>query len=155
MYMYVCQISFFNNYLLISFIFQFLAVLDLHFYMGLSLVAVHGLLIVVASPVANELKGTETSVVVPHELSSCGSWALECSLNSCGSQDQLLCSMWDLSRKGITPVSPALIGRFFTTEPEGRPIKYPSLMIVLNCIFINRVWENSLNILLMTLTFVS
>ena len=151
--MYFCQISFIQQLFIIFF--QVLAVLDLHCYMGFSLVAVHGLLIVVASPDANELKGTQTSVVVAHGLSSCGSWALERSLNSCGSQDQLLCSMWDLPRTGITPVSPALIGTFFTTEPEGRPIKYPSLMTVLNCIFINRVRENSLNILLITLTFIS
>ena len=38
--------------------------------MGCSLVAVHGLLIAVASPVADELKGTQTSVLVAHGLSS-------------------------------------------------------------------------------------
>ena len=42
-------------------------------------------------------------------FSSCGSWAVEHRLN---------CSafMWDLSRSGIEPVSPALAGRFSTTE---------------------------------------
>ena len=34
----------------------------------------------------------------------------------------LLCSMWHLPRSGIEPVSPALAGRFFTTEPPGKPI---------------------------------
>ena len=30
-------------------------------------------------------------------------------------------NMWDLPRPGIKPVSPALAGRSFTTEPPGRP----------------------------------
>ena len=30
--------------------------------------------------------GTRASVVVAHRLSSCGSWALECRLSSCGTQ---------------------------------------------------------------------
>ena len=29
--------------------------------------------------------------------------------------------MWDLSRPGMEPVSPALARRFFTTEPPGKP----------------------------------
>ena len=29
--------------------------------------------------------------------------------------------MWDLPRPGIRPMSPALAGRFFTTEPPGNP----------------------------------
>ena len=29
--------------------------------------------------------------------------------------------MWDLPGSGIEPVSPALAGRFFTTEPPGSP----------------------------------
>ena len=29
--------------------------------------------------------------------------------------------MWDLPRAGMEPASPALIGRFFTTEPPGKP----------------------------------
>ena len=33
----------------------------------------------------------------------------------------LLRSMWHLPRSGIEPVSPALAGRFFTTEPPGKP----------------------------------
>ena len=31
--------------------------------------------------------------------------------------------MWDLPRPGIEPVSPALAGRFFTTEPPGKPYR--------------------------------
>ena len=33
--------------------------------------------------------------------------------------------MWDLSRPGIEPVSPALAGGFFTTEPPGKPDDFP------------------------------
>ena len=33
----------------------------------------------------------------------------------------MLCCMWDLPRPGIKPVSPASAGRFFTTEPPGKP----------------------------------
>ena len=29
--------------------------------------------------------------------------------------------MWDLPGSGIEPVSPALAGGFFTTEPPGKP----------------------------------
>ena len=32
--------------------------------------------------------------------------------------------MWDLPGPGIKPVSPALAGRFFTTEPQGKPLFY-------------------------------
>ena len=42
-------------------------------------------------------------------------------LSSCGSRAQLLCSMWDLPRPGLEPVSPALAGRFSTTAPPGKP----------------------------------
>ena len=57
--------------------------------------------------------GMRASVVVAHGLSSCGSWALECRLSSCGAWTQPLCSMWDLPRLGLKPVSPALAGGFF------------------------------------------
>ena len=57
------------------------------------------------------------SLVVARALSSCGSRALEHRLSSCGPRAQLLCGMWDLSRSEIEPVSPALAGGFFTTEP--------------------------------------
>ena len=30
------------------------------------------------------------------------------------------CSMWNLRRPGVKPVSPALAGRFLTTAPPGR-----------------------------------
>ena len=45
-------------------------------------------------------------------------------LNSCGTRAELLCGMWDIPGSGIEPVSHALTGAFFTTEPPGKP---PSL----------------------------
>ena len=42
-------------------------------------------------------------------------------LSNCGSQAQLFRGMWDLPRPGIEPVSPALVGRFSTTVPPGKP----------------------------------
>ena len=33
----------------------------------------------------------------------------------------MLRGMWDLPGSGVKPVSPALAGRFFTTEPPGKP----------------------------------
>ena len=52
---------------------------------------------------------------------SCGSPALEKRLNSCGTQACLLRGMWNLPDPGIAPMSPALAGRFSTTEPSGKP----------------------------------
>ena len=74
---------------------------------GYSLFVVCGLLTVVAS------------LVVKHGLWD--SWAPQHRFDCCGEPawTMLLCSMWDLPRSGITPVSPALAGRFFTTEPPG------------------------------------
>ena len=65
--------------------------------------------------------GVWASVVVARRPSSCGSWALECRLSSCGARAQLLRGMWDLPRPGIESMSPALAGRFSTTAPPGKP----------------------------------
>ena len=56
-------------------------------------------------------------------FSCCSSWVLEHRLNSGGTQGQLLLGMWGLPRSGIKPVSPALalVGRFFSIEPPGKP----------------------------------
>ena len=51
-------------------------------------------------------------------------------LSSCGSQAQLLRSMWDPPRPGLEPVSPALAGRLSTTAPPGKP-KYTILIKLL------------------------
>ena len=42
--------------------------------------------------------------------------------------------MWDLPGPGIEPVSPALAGGFFTTEPPGKPQLLTSSLF-LNLIF--------------------
>ena len=68
-------------------------------------IAVRGPLTVAASLVAEHRLQTR-------RLSNCGSWA------------QLLRGMWDLPRRGLEPVSPALAGRFSTTAPPGKPISY-------------------------------
>ena len=52
-------------------------------------------------------------------LSSCGALALHSSLSDCGTWAELLRGMWDLPKSGTEPMSPALTGRFFTTEPPG------------------------------------
>ena len=63
--------------------------------------------------------GTWASVVAAQGRSSCGSRAAVCRLSSCGTQAQLLCSMWDLPGPGTEPVCPALAGGFLTTAPPG------------------------------------
>ena len=63
----------------------------------------------------------QAAVVMAHELSSCGSWAPEHRLNSCGAQTSLLRGMWDLLGSGIKILSPALAGEFFSPEPPGKP----------------------------------
>ena len=130
-----------NLFLGIVGFFFFLAALHLHCCVhvfsscserGLLLVVVHGLLIAVASLVAehrlqecglHQLQHVG-SVVVACRLSSCGSWALECRLSSCGPQAQLLLSMCDLPELGIKPVSFVLAGGFFTTVPPGKSHRY-------------------------------
>ena len=42
-------------------------------------------------------------------------------LHSWGARIWLPCGIWDPPGPGIEPVSPALAGRFFTTEPPGKP----------------------------------
>ena len=70
-----------------------------------------GLLIAAASLVKeHRLQGLRASVVAAHGLSSCGT------------QAELLCSMWDLPGSGIERVSPALAGRFFPTKPPGKSL---------------------------------
>ena len=65
-------------------------------------IAVRGPLIIAAFLVAEHRLQTR-------RLRNCGSWA------------QLLRGMWDLPRPGLEPMSPALAGRFSTTEPPGKP----------------------------------
>lgn len=70
--------------------------------------------------------GVQASLVVARGFSSCDSWAVEHRLSSCGTQVQLLHSMWDLPGPRIEPVSLTLAGTLFTTEPQGSP-RYISL----------------------------
>ena len=84
-------------------------------------VAVHGLLIVVASLVVEHgLQNVQASAGAAQGLGGCSSGALKHRLNSYGAWAQLLCNMWDLPRPEIEPVSPALAGRFLTTGPPGK-----------------------------------
>ena len=76
-------------------------------------IAVHRPLTVAASLVAEHKLQTR-------RLSSCGSWA------------QLLRGMWDLPRPWLKPVSPALVGRFSTTAPPGKPWKLFFITILIN-----------------------
>ena len=102
---------FFNFYL---FIYSFLAVLGVCFWAGAFsscgewgplFIAVRGPFTVGASPVAEHRFQTRR-------------------LSSCGSRAQLLRGMWNLPRPGLEPVSPALVGRFLTTAPPGKPRHY-------------------------------
>ena len=68
--------------------------------------------------------GTWASVVAACRLNSCGSWALQHRLSSCGTLAQLLRCMWDLPRPGPEPVSCALAGGVLTTESPGKSLTY-------------------------------
>ena len=65
---------------------------------------------------------------------------MDCSLprsSVCGiSQTKILSGLsfpppGDLSNPGVEPTSPVLAGRFFTTEPPGKPLKYHYSIIIL------------------------
>ena len=75
---------------------------------GYSLVAVHGLLISVASLVV------EQQALGRADFRNCSSQTLERGLSSC---DSVLIArgMWNLPRSGMEPASPVLAGGFFTT----------------------------------------
>ena len=73
---------------------------------GLLFIAMHRLLIVVASLVVEHgVQSAGVSVVVAHGLSSCGTWA------------QSLHGIWNLPGPEIEPVYPALAGGFLTIAP--------------------------------------
>ena len=67
-------------------------------------------------------------------FSSCCSWGLGHKWNSCvkscGPWIQLLCGMWNHPRPRIEPMSPSLEGRFFTTEPPGKPCGGFNIIII-------------------------
>ena len=89
---------------------------------GLLFVAVHALLIAVASLVVEHgLQAHGLQQLWHMGFGSCASWALECRLSSCGARAQLLRGMWDLPGPELEPVYPALAGGFLTTAPPGKP----------------------------------
>ena len=97
---------------------------------GLLFAAVPGLLIAVASLCCGaRALGVQASVVVACGLSSWGLQSLERRLSSCGAQAYLLRGMWDLPGPGLEPMSPALAGRFLTTEPPGKPFSFISKIL--------------------------
>ena len=109
---------FFHNFI---YLFMF-GCAGLHCCVGSSLLAVRGLL-TEAFPVAeHRLKDGWASVVVAHELGTCGSQPLEHRLSSCGAW--LLHGMWDPPRMGIEPVSPALAGGLPTMSHQGSPYHF-------------------------------
>ena len=98
----------------------FLAVLGLHYLAGHSLAAVCRLL----TDVWFALCGFSCSRAQAQGFRSWGSWALDHRLSSCGVQAWLLHGTWDLPGSGVKPVSPALAGEFFTTEPPGKHLLF-------------------------------
>ena len=69
------------------------------------------------------LQSTASRVCGFQQLQHTGSAvaALKLQSSSCGILAYLPLGMWDLPGPGIKPTSPALAGRFFTTEPPGKP----------------------------------
>jgi len=84
---------------------------------GYSPVAVHGLLIAMASLVEHRLCGSQASVAEAHGLRSCGSRALEHRLNSCGlvALRHVECS-WIRDRTHVSCISRQISIHCTTTE---------------------------------------
>ena len=73
----------------------------------------------------------QASVAAAQGLEGCGSQALEHRLSSCDAWARLLYGLWDLPGSGIEPVTAALSGRFFTTEPPGKLVVMLLLYVVI------------------------
>ena len=86
-------------------------------------VAARGLSLVAASGGRARALGTWASAVMMLGLSSCGTWALDCRLSSCGARAQPLRGTWDPPGPGLEPVSSALAGGLSTTAPPGKPTR--------------------------------
>ena len=69
--------------------------------------------------------GVWASVVVVPGLWSAGSIVV--------AQAQLLRGTWNLPGSGIRLMSPALTGRFFTTEPPGQPLLFLFILFIFFC----------------------
>ena len=74
--------------------------------------------------------GVQAPVVAPCGLRSCGSWALEHRLLSCGPQVQWLCSTWDVPGSGLKPGFPALASGLLTTRLPGKPTVAILILII-------------------------
>ena len=94
-------------------------------YLGL-LCCVGFSLAVVCGPLIEVALLVEAGALGHVGLSSCGSQAPEHRLNSWGARTSLPRGMWDPPRPGMEPLSPALVGGFFATEPPGKPSIVPS-----------------------------
>ena len=64
---------------------------------------------------------TRTPEIEAGGLSSRGSWTLETRLNSYGVWSYFHHGIWDFPSSVVKPVSPAMVGRFFTTVPPRKP----------------------------------
>ena len=140
----VCFILFLKLFILFC-----LSALDLRCFMqafsscgrqGLLLVVVQGFLVAVA------FLFVEPQVPGLMVFSSCSTWAQQLWLTGSGAwaQAQLLHTMWNLPRPGITPVSPDLADRFLSTAPPGNSCILFLNNIILYILFHNRPF--SLNI---------
>ena len=76
-------------------------------------------------------------------------------LSSCGTWAYLPYDMWNLLTPGIEPLSPALAGRFSTTGPPGKSVKYFLLLVLfveLVCVFLlyilNKIYQKLSTVLL-------
>ena len=62
-----------------------------------------------------------SAVVLHARLTVAASLVVQHRLNGCGPQASLFPGMWDHPRSGVKPLSSALAGGFFTTEPPRKP----------------------------------
>ena len=126
MVLYQSKVSIFNSKLVF-----FLINIFIYFWLLWVFIAARGLSLVVASGGYSLLRCTGFSLrwlLLLRSMgsrhtgfSSCGLWALERRLSSCGTRAQLLHSLWDLPGPGLEPMSPALAGGFSTTVPPRKP----------------------------------
>ena len=102
--------------------------LEVIFFMGFGRVCLHWLF----SSCGEQELLSSCNAQAPHcsGFSCCGAWTLctwasvaplEHRISSSGVWARLLCGMWDLPGSWIEPVSLVLAGRFFTTNPSGKP----------------------------------
>ena len=97
----------------------FLKYLFIYFWLRWVFVAARRLSLVAASWGYSSLRCAGFSLRWLLLLQSTGS--RRTGFSSCGSQTELLHSMWDLPGPGLEPVSPELAGGFLTTVPPGKP----------------------------------